>query len=146
MSGVRVLIASIALAACKSGATESAASSAAMQDGGTPVQVVALPPRWNAEHQEFPRSCDAAVSRLLGVMDADLRARMLATPKEALPSLQDSLGASVANAFGLWEDNPQLLVSCASSRPGTSADATAVSQLIIERAWDRLQTSVARDD
>lgn len=134
------------LAACKNGGSDGAAASLTSPDGAAPAPVVTISPRWNAEHQGFPRSCDAAVSRLLGAMDPGLRAQLLATPKEALPGFQDSLGTSLANAFGLWDDNPQLLVSCASSQPGTPADAKAVSQLIIERAWDRLQKTVAHDE
>jgi hypothetical protein len=95
----------------------------------------------------LPRTCDAAVSRFLSVMDPALATQLLATPKEGLPALQDSLGTSIANAYGLWEDNPQLLVSCASAKPGTPADPNAAAQVIIERAWDRLQNAVAsRDD
>ena len=146
------LVASIALitcfacAACKNGSQDPAAATASTADGAAPAPVMAISPRWNAERQGFPQNCDAAVSRLLGAMGPDLRAQLLEMPRSALPGLQDSLGTSVAGAFGLWENNPQLLVSCASSKPGTPADARAVSQLIIERAWDRLQSAVPHDD
>ncbi|HSY23839.1 MAG TPA: hypothetical protein VK841_17045 [Polyangiaceae bacterium] len=131
---------------CKSGAQDSAGSSAMLPDGAAPKPVVTLAPHWNPGHQELPRTCDVAVTRLLGVLDPDLRAQLLATPHEGLGALHDSLGTSVANAFGLWDDNPELLLSCASARPGTPPDPNAVSQLIIERAWDRLQKTVPPRD
>lgn len=146
MPGLVASIALLACAACKNGSQDPAAATASSADGAAPAPVVTISPRWNAERQGFPQNCDAAVSRLLGAMGPDLRAQLLATPRSALPGLQDSLGTSVAGAFGLWENNPQLLVSCASSKPGTPADARAVSQLIIERAWDRLQSAVPRDE
>jgi hypothetical protein len=142
------LVASAAVA-CKSGSQDPAVSSAATPaDGAAPKPVVAITPHWNpnAEHEDLPRTCNGAVSRLLAVLDPDLRAQLIATPREGLAALHDSLGTSIANTFGLWDDNPQLLVSCASANPGTAADPNAVSQLIIERAWERLQRTVPSRD
>jgi hypothetical protein len=87
----------------------------------------------------LPRTCEEAVSRLLATMKPDLRQKVHDTPKDELIFFHSNWGMGIRNAFGLWGENPELLASCAATRPGTAPEPDAVSQIIIEDVWTRLR-------
>jgi hypothetical protein len=81
---------------------------------------------------EPPKTIAETVDRLVTVLEAEHKLVIAAMPEEDLDDLHFSLGSAIRNAFGFWDPQSPLLVSCEPMHPDDVSD-----QVIIE-LWKRL--------
>lgn len=80
----------------------------------------------------FPKTVDAAVRTLRGLVASDEQAKITLLTEDELVTLHFGLGQWVRNYLGLWEGNPELISA-------TGADgADGASELIIRELWLQL--------
>jgi hypothetical protein len=89
---------------------------------------------------EWPRTCDEAVSWVVNHLDAESTEIVRNTPRDELIKFHHGWGTGIRNNFGLWRGNRELLESCLALEPGTQYHPDSVSMIIIERTWDRLHS------
>ena len=97
----------------------------------------------------WPKTCDAAVDRILGALDKTSVADLKKVKQEDLIAYHHGWGTGIRNDFGLWGGNTELAVSCTKNsvlgiksslfRPPHPDD---VSQEIINRVWLAVQSKV----
>ncbi|HSM41657.1 MAG TPA: DUF6794 domain-containing protein [Afifellaceae bacterium] len=85
---------------------------------------------------QWPEACEEAVDWLLRDLPAESRANLAAYKKDELILLHHGFGTGIRNEFGLWGGNTSLIQSCSGN---SDSQPDAVSTIIIERAWAKLQ-------
>lgn len=78
---------------------------------------------------ELPKTVDAAVRTLRGVVPTEEQAKITLLSEDQLLTLHFSLGQWVRNYFGLWGNNPELL------RATGESDADDASSVILHEFW-----------
>lgn len=81
----------------------------------------------------FPKTLDAAVRTLRGLLASDELAKITLLREDELVTLHFGLGQLVRNYFGLWEGNQELLNSTGAE------DADGASEVIIRELWLELR-------
>ena len=81
----------------------------------------------------FPKTVDAAVRTLRGLVASDELAKITLLAEDELVTLHFGLGQWVRNYFGLWEGNQELLNATGEK------DADGASGVIIRKLWLELR-------
>ena len=81
----------------------------------------------------FPKTVDAAVRTLRGLVASDELAKITLLAEDELVTLHFGLGQWVRNYFGLWEGNPELIGATGAE------DADGASEVIIRELWLELR-------
>ena len=89
--------------------------------------------RNNLKNLDRPASLDAAVDRLLSILDEDTLIEVAAREHDQLNDLHFGLGLAIRNAW-VWPHNPEL---CA--REGIPVHPDDCSAVIIKALWERLR-------
>jgi hypothetical protein len=84
---------------------------------------------------EWPKTVDEAVERLLAILDDESKRRLRDTAEKDLILYHFGWGQGLRNDFGLWRGNSELLASCGCAHPDSA------SMVIIKAVWKRLQES-----
>jgi len=84
-------------------------------------------------HGNFPKTVDAAVRTLRGLVASDELVKITLLKEDELVTLHFGLGQWVRNYLGLWEGNPELI-----SATGAD-DADGASEVIIRELWLELR-------
>lgn len=96
---------------------------------------------------DWPSTLTAAVDRLMATMSADELAALRDIPEGNLIMYHFSLGMYIRNAFGLWQENDDLLASCFPDVTDPymlmiiKHDPDRASGVIIDTLWKRLQAN-----
>lgn len=101
--------------------------------GETPAPIPASKPL----ESFWPKTVDDAVTQLVSTMDEASKKRVRDTPRSDLYKFHLGWGMGIRNQMGLWKGNAALLASCHTTNP------EECSTTIIEKTWERLQTSTA---
>ena len=89
-----------------------------------------------------PTTLDEAVSRLVSELTPDMRAAMIAMPREDLISHHFGLGMAIRNGYGLHDPESPLMADAVERLGlGYLRDPDVVSGEIIERGWLVLHSS-----
>jgi hypothetical protein len=92
----------------------------------------------------WPQTINAAVERIIAIMDDDEKEKVKSIPESELQKLYFSLGLYVRNELGLHEGNDDLIKACAISKYGDFEslfflnDVDSASRVILEEIWNRL--------
>ncbi len=81
----------------------------------------------------FPKTVDAAVRTLRGLVASDELAKITLLAEDDLVTLHFGLGQWVRNYFGLWEGNPELIIATGAE------DADGASEVIVRELWLELR-------
>ena len=82
---------------------------------------------------DWPRSLDEAVDRLVANLSEDDKRLLRGVAKQEVIRFHHGWGTGIRNDFGLWSGNRALLRSCGASFPDQA------SLVIMEAVWQRLQ-------
>jgi hypothetical protein len=86
---------------------------------------------------EWPKTVEEAVDRLLRDLKEEDRQRVRDTPEDGLIRFHHGWGTGIRNAYGLWRGNRELLASCGGGHPDDA------SMVIIRAVWRRLRGSTS---
>jgi len=87
---------------------------------------------------ELPKTVDAAVRTLLGLVSTEEQAKITLLSEDQLLTLHFGLGQWVRNYFGLWGSNPELLR--ATGEEGTDE----ASGVILHEFWLALRDDLPK--
>jgi hypothetical protein len=78
--------------------------------------------------EDFPATLDAAVDRVLALLQPADRARVAALAEADAAGLNGlRFGADVRKACGLWRGNPALMAACGALNPEEASDAVILA-------------------
>jgi len=86
----------------------------------------------------FPKTVDAAVRTLRGLVASDELEKITLLVEDDLVTLHFGLGQWVRNYFGLWEGNPDLINATGAE------DADGASGVIIRALWLELRAELPK--
>jgi hypothetical protein len=89
--------------------------------------------------EEWPRSLNEAVERLLTVLSEDSKRVVRGTAESDLIRFHFPWGQGIRNDYGMWRGNRELLESCGGGHPDDA------SMVIIRTVWRRLQDAEPGD-
>ena len=92
--------------------------------------------------EDFPKTLDEAVNRTINGLSDEKKLYIRSVPKSYLIMFHRGWGRGIRNAYGLWQNNYQLLESCAKKAGKESIHPDFASSIIIKNVWEKLNSSL----
>ena len=92
--------------------------------------------------EDFPKTLDEAVNRTINGLSDENKLYIRSVPKSYLIIFHRGWGRGIRNAYGLWQNNYQLLESCAKKAGKKSIHPDSASSIIINNVWEKLNSSL----